>query len=68
MSIGLFNTLWERDGETMSDTEYSGKKDSTAAKATYANLSEAERQKLTGLENTIQEETGEKVALVAYRI
>lgn len=52
----------------MSDTEYSGKKDSTAAKATYANLSEAERQKLTGLENTIQEETGEKVALVAYRI
>lgn len=52
----------------MSDTEYSSKKDSTAANATYANLSETERQKLTGLENTIQEETGEKVALVAYRI
>lgn len=52
----------------MSDTEYSSKNNTTTQKATYANLSEAERQKLTGLENKIQEETGEKVALVAYRI
>lgn len=52
----------------MSNTDYSNKKDTTDQSAPYANLSEADRQKLTGLENTIQKETGEKVALVAYRI
>lgn len=52
----------------MLDTEYSSKKDTTTKKATYANLSESERQKLTGLEDAIQKETGEKVALVAYRL
>lgn len=37
-------------------------------KTPYANLSEADRQKLTELEQTLQKETGEKVALVAYRL
>lgn len=34
----------------------------------YADISESCRQKLTALEDTIYEETGEQVALVAYRI
>lgn len=34
----------------------------------FANLSESECKKITDLELTILEETGEKVALVAYHI
>lgn len=34
----------------------------------FADLSEESRRKLTDLEQILAEETGEKVALVAYRI
>lgn len=34
----------------------------------FATISDSDCQKLTELENTIQKETGEKVALVAYHI
>lgn len=37
-------------------------------KGSYAELTEADKQKITELEQTLQEETGEKIALVAYYI
>lgn len=39
-----------------------------AAEDKFADLPEGCRQKLTELEHTISKETGEKVALVAYRL
>lgn len=36
--------------------------------SSYANITASCRQKITNLEKDIEKETGEKVALVAYRV
>lgn len=50
----------------MMSNEFSNKFDETPV--VYANITEENREKLTQLEHELQKETGEKVALVAYRI
>lgn len=50
----------------MSETNTSKMKGTTNAK--FAEINESNRKKITELEKKIQNETGEKVALVAYHI
>lgn len=52
----------------MTNNDVSVKNNTDTTSTDYANISETNRQELTHLENIIQKETGEKVALVAYRI
>ena len=52
----------------MTETNTSAQKEFPGREAAYADITEKDQKKITELEKKLQKETGENVALVAYKL